>query len=287
MRVALFAFIFLSLLFAKGPIEPIPKILIEDKEKSKIGKILFYDPNLSKDKKISCASCHKKEYGGANNEEKGTGVFGRKTKYNVPSIYNLRFQYVYGWKNKKYDLKRKIEDIMKNPNIMEADFDEIVDYVYSNGFLKKLFLKTYKNINKENVIDALYNYLLTLNTVESKFDRYLLGYGELSSKEKNGFELFKRYGCIACHNGKSLGGHFYFKRGYFLEENDQELIKCPSLRNVEKSAPYFHDGKIKTLKEAVKWMAKAQLGREISDENAQKIVEFLRSLTGKIDDQMD
>lgn len=284
MRVALFTFIFFSLLFAKGPIEPIPKRLIVDKQKAKIGKILFYDPNLSKDKKVSCATCHKKEYGGANNEEKGTGVFGRKTKYNVPSIYNLRFQYVYGWKNKKYDLKKKIEEVMKNPNIMEADFNEIVAYINSNNFLKKIFSKAYKNINKDAVIDALYNYLLTLNTTESKFDRYLLGYEELSSKEKSGFELFKRYGCIACHNGKSLGGHFYFKRGYFLDENNQEFIKCPSLRNVEESAPYFHDGKIKTLEEAIKWMARAQLGRDISDENAQKIAEFLKCLTGKVND---
>jgi len=126
-------------MFAQNPIDPIPKRNGVLTEKERLGKTLFFDPNLSKDKKISCASCHKKKYGGSNGKQKGIGVFGRVTKYNVPSIYNLRYQYVYGWKRKSYSLKKKIEEIMKDPNIMDTDFKGVIFYLENSHFFKKKF----------------------------------------------------------------------------------------------------------------------------------------------------
>jgi len=278
---------FISAIFAQGPIDIIPKDIKIDKDKALLGKFLFFDPNLSKDKIVSCASCHKKEFGGSNGKEKGLGVFGRKTLYNVPSIYNLKYQYIYGWEKKKYSLKSKIEEVMENQNIMDADFKKIVEYIKNNSFLRRKFFDIYKKVDKDSIIDALYNYLLTLNTPDSKFDLYLKGKVKLNKDELKGFELFKKLGCIACHNGKAIGGHLYFKYGYFLKSDKQKYIKCPSLRNIALTSPYFHHGKIKSLKEAVKWMAKAQLGKDITDDDAEKIVKFLKTLTGKLDDKVD
>jgi len=286
-RFSIIILLICSILFGGYPIDPIPEKVEFDKERASLGKALFFDPNLSKDKKVSCNSCHKKEFAGSINKKRGIGVFGRETKYNVPSIYNLRFQHVFGWEKKEYSLKKKIEDVMLDPTIMEADFNEIVRYIKNNSFYKDKFLKLYKKIDKDAVIDALYNYLITLNTPNSKFDRYLLGKESLSNKEKIGYELFKSYGCIACHNGKNVGGHFYFRLGYFLHKKSQKYIKCPSLRNINKTSPYLHDGSIKDLKETVKRMASFQLERIMIDEDAEYIVEFLKTLTGKIDDKKD
>ncbi|WP_281950641.1 cytochrome-c peroxidase [Nitrosophilus kaiyonis] len=285
-KIFLFFILFFSSLYAEYSETPITPIT-ESKynlQKQELGKILFFDPNLSKDKLVSCATCHKKEFGGSNGKAKGIGVFGKVTKYNVPSIYNLSYQYVYGWENRKYSIKKKIEEVMRDKNIMDADFDEIIKYIKSNRYLKRKFLTIYSKIDKKNIIDALYNYVISLTTPNSKFDLYLIGKEKLTKNEAEGYELFKRFGCIACHNGKSVGGHMYYQYGYFLKSKNKKFIKCPSLRNVELTSPYFHDGKLKTLKEAVKWMAKIQLGREITDNQAKLIVDFLKTLTGKLND---
>ncbi len=282
-RVFLYLFFTVSLL-ANGPIEPIDPAKHLNLLKVELGKILFFDPNLSSDSKTSCASCHKKEHGGSNGKRFARGVYDREVALNVPSIYNLKYQYVYGWLKKEYDLKKKIELIMTDPDIMDADFEKIKNYIQKTPFLSKRFSYTYSKVDKESIIDALYNYLLSLTTTGSKFDRYLKGEIELDPEEKRGFELFKRYGCIACHNGRSVGGHLYFKYGYFLEGKEQKYVKCPSLRNVEYTAPYFHTGAVKDLKEAVKWMAKVQLGREISDRDCELIVKFLKTLSGTPND---
>lgn len=273
---------YILILKADSVINPLPHILEQSPQKE-LGRALFFDPNLSRDKKVSCATCHKKEYGGSNGKRYGEGVFGRKTRYNVPSIYNLKYQYIFGWKGNIYSLRKKIEDVMKNPNIFDANFTQILTYLRNNSFYKQKFEKIFGKIDKETLLRALEAYVASLVTPDSKFDRFLLHKASLRKDELEGYRLFKQLGCIACHNGKAIGGQMRFQFGYFHKKK-KKIVKCPSLRNVALSAPYFDDGSVASLFDAVKQMAKYQLGRDIDDETASKIVQFLRTLTGKCDD---
>ncbi len=147
--------------------------------------------------------------------------------------------------------------------------------------------------------DAIAEFEKTLITPNSKFDKYLRGDKNiLNEKELEGLKLFKSNGCVSCHNGINIGGNLYQKLGYFADlsdpnrdlgrfnitknEKDKDYFKVPSLRNVAITAPYFHNGKVKTLKQAVKTMIAYQLGRIANDEEVESIVAFLNTLTGEL-----
>jgi cytochrome c peroxidase len=147
------------------------------------------------------------------------------------------------------------------------------------------------------VFDAIAEFEKALITPNSKFDLYLKGKAKLSKKEKEGFLLFKRYGCITCHNGINLGGNSYQKIGVVIKvykmprgldryevtknPDDKYVYKVPTLRNIALTYPYFHNGSVKTLKEAIKLMGYYNLGIYLRDDEIDKIEAFLKTLTGK------
>jgi cytochrome c peroxidase len=296
-----FVFLFLIELLFSSPIRAVPTRVKYDLQKALLGKRLFFDPRLSKDGKISCASCHNPKYGGADNERFSTGVFGRKdTPMNAPTVYNAVFNCCQFWNGRAKDLKQQAIMAMENPKEMDMSVKEIEKAVNSIPFYKKEFYKVYgkKYITAGMVADAIAEFEKALVTPDSRFDEYLKGNkNALTPEEKRGYFLFKSYGCVTCHNGVNLGGNSFQKLGVFVDKIniprgldrycvthkpwDEYVYKVPTLRNVALTAPYFHDGSVETLKEAVILMAKFNLGIELSDKDANAIVAFLKTLTGK------
>ncbi|WP_281951587.1 cytochrome-c peroxidase [Nitrosophilus kaiyonis] len=297
-KLFLLFFFIISILYSKEPISPIPQNIKYNKDKAILGKYLFFDPILSKDKTISCASCHDFNHGGADPRPVSIGVGGKKGKVNAPTVYNSYFNFRQFWNGRAKDLKDQANGPVHAPNEMAMNQKLIEKRLNSNQFYKKLFKKVYKTdkIKYEMVLDAIAEFEKALITPNSKFDRFLRGEIKLSPLEKRGYLLFKQLGCITCHNGINIGGNSFQKIGAInpypkkpvgdryeitKKEFDRYRYKVPSLRNIVLTAPYFHDGSAKTLEEAVDKMAYHNLGFKLSKEEKEAIVAFLNTLTGE------
>ena len=290
----LFIYIFL---FADNLIVPIPKNASFNKEKAKIGELLFFDTALSKDNTISCASCHKPDEGWADRRKISIGVYGRKGDIQSPTVLNARFNFRQMWNGRFADLKEQINGPVHNPVEMNMSNKAVEKILNSSKMYKKLFKKVYhKNYITYNMAaDTIAEFEKALYTPDCKFDLYLKGKAKLTGKEKKGYFLFKAYGCVICHNGVNVGGNSFEKMGvihhikdcrgdrYEITKNPEDkcVYKVPTLRNIDLTAPYFHNASAKTLTEAVKKMGYYNLGFEVSDEDAKDIVSFLKTLTGK------
>ena len=293
----IFILFFNIILFSKEPITPIPLEIEFDKEKANLGKELFFDPILSKDNTISCHSCHILEQGGDDNLQFSFGVDGKVGNMNSPTVFNSTFNFVQFWDGRAKNLQEQVQGPITNEVEMAHTFEEIIK-ILNNTEYKEKFRKIYKDwVTKNNITDSLAQFQKTLITPNSPFDKYLRGDKNAISKEqKQGYELFKNQGCIACHHGVNVGGNLYAKFGlisklqsdskgrYEVTKNelDKYYFKVPTLRNIELTSPYLHDGRIEELEDVVKFMAHYQLGKSLSEEEVKKIVLFLKSLTGDL-----
>ncbi|RMA97926.1 cytochrome-c peroxidase [Hydrogenothermus marinus] len=285
-------------IYAKEPIKPIPQKIDYNKEKAELGKMLFFDKNLSSDKTISCASCHDPNHGGADPRPVSTGVKGRKGYANAPTVFNSYFNFRQFWNGRAKDLKEQANGPIHNPIEMNMNKEKIEKYLRSNEFYRKMFKKVYgRKPTYEDALDAIVEFEKALITPNSKFDRYLRGEVKLSPLELKGYKLFKTLGCITCHNGINIGGNSFQKMGVIYpyvrkektpdryaityKEEDKMVFKVPSLRNIALTAPYFHDGSAKTLEEALIKMAYHNLGFTLTEEEIKALVAFLKTLTGE------
>ena len=282
---------------ANSLIVPIPEHAPYNKQKAKLGEMLFFDTSLSNDKTISCASCHNPAEGWADKRPVSIGVYGRKGIIQSPTVLNARFNFVQMWNGKFANLKEQINGPIHNPAEMNMSNKLIEKRLNSSKMYKKLFKKIYhKNyITYDMMADAIAEFEKTLYTPDSKFDLYLKGKAKLNKTEQKGYVLFKSYGCVICHNGVNVGGNSFEKIGivhpmknciddrYTLTHNpdDKCVYKVPTLRNISLTAPYFHDASAKTLVEAVEMMGYYNLGIKIPKNDAKYIVSFLKTLTGK------
>ena len=292
--------IFCGISYGVEPIQPIPTGVPYNGKKAKIGKILFHDPSLSKDGTVSCLSCHNIYANcGTDRKEVSTGAFGKKGKANAPTVFNAVFNFRQFWNGRAKDLKEQVFGPISNPVEMGLSPKEVEEKVNKNEIYKKMFKKVYKKdyITLDMIADAIAEYEKTLITPDSKFDLYLKGKVKLTKDEMEGYLLFKRYGCVSCHNGVNVGGNSFQKFGAVIpapwkpdypdryqitkKEEDKNVYKVPSLRNVECTYPYFHSGKIKKLEKAVEIMAYHNLGIKLPSKDIKKIVSFLKTLTGK------
>ena len=288
----------ITAIFAKEPIEPIPKSIKYNKQKAQLGKVLFFDPNLSADGKVSCASCHNPEHGGADPRPVSIGVHGKKGNVNAPTVYNSYFNFRQFWNGRAKDLKEQAKGPLHNPVEMNMNREKIEKYLKNNEYYKEMFKRIYhKEPNYEDILDAIVEFEKALITPNSKFDRYLRGETKLSPLEKKGYKLFKTLSCITCHNGINIGGNSFQKMGvvfpYKREKNTPDrfvithkkedilVFKVPTLRNIALTAPYFHDGSAKTLKDAIKMVAYHNLGFKLSKDEIEALVAFLKTLTGE------
>jgi cytochrome c peroxidase len=288
---------FTTILFST-PIKPIPNELKVDTKKVQLGKKLFFDPVLSKDGTISCATCHDLQNGGDDGLKFSFGIGGQKGNINSPTVYNAVFNFRQFWDGRAKDLKEQVTGPIENPVEMGHSMAGAVEILKKSNTYLKDFNDVYSNgITKDNIADAIAEFEKALITPDSPFDRYLKGDKKaISQKAKEGYQIFESKGCVLCHHGVNVGGNFYNKFGIFKDANstnlgrynitkreeDKYVFKVPSLRNIALTDPYMHDGRINTLRDAVEFMTEHQLGRYMEPGEIDAIVVFLKSLTGEI-----
>jgi len=269
-----------------------------DKNKASLGKKLFFDTILSKDDTISCASCHSLPGNGANTTQYSFGVNGAEGEVNSPTVLNSSFNFVQFWDGRAKGLKEQALGSIQNPVEMAENIPNVLKKLKNSSY-KQEFENIYKNgVTKDNLAEVIAEFEKALFTPNSRFDKYLRGdTGAISEEEKRGYQLFQDLGCISCHNGMSVGGNSYHKIGLFKpykqnklfvgryavtkRDRDKDMVKVPSLRNVELTAPYFHDGGAKDLKDAISAMLKLQIGINPQDKDINDIEVFLKTLTGQ------
>lgn len=279
------------------PIRPVQNVNLALVE---LGKKLYFDPRLSKSGFISCNSCHNLSMGGTDNLKTSIGHNWQQGPINAPTVLNSSMAIAQFWDGRAADLKEQAGGPIANPGEMAFTHTLAVDVLnsipqYVTDF--KQAFGTDTEISIDQVTDAIAEFEKTLVTPNSRFDQFLLGNRDaLTEQEKKGYKLFKGSGCAACHNGPAMGGTSFQKMGivepykatspaeglYAVtgKDADRFKFKVPTLRNVEMTYPYFHDGEAETLTEAVDIMGRLQLGQKYSDEENAAIVAYLKTLTG-------
>jgi cytochrome c peroxidase len=259
---------------------------------------------LSGNRQVSCASCHNLSRAGTDGLRHSPGLNGKMTDVNTPTVLNAALNFRQFWDGRAATLETQVDQVIRNPNEMGANWKDLLRKLSADGSYRASFTAAYKDgITQANVQDAIASFERTLITPNSRFDRYLSGDEDaISAAEKAGYARFKQYGCAACHQGVNVGGNMFQKFGvmgdYFKGrgtvtpadlgrfqvtglEADKHVFKVPSLRNVVKTAPYFHDGSAATLLDAVDIMFRYQLGRVASPEDKASIILFLNTLTAE------
>ena len=265
------------------------------KAKVKLGEKLYMDPRLSRSELISCNTCHNLMEGGDDGVGAATGHMWRHNPHhlNSPTVYNAVFFGSQFWDGRAKDLEAQAQGPTLAHPEMAATKEHIVKVVKSMPEYVTAFKKAYGDnvkITFEKITDTIATFERTLVT-PAPFDAYMNGYKEaLNAKQKEGMKTFIQIGCASCHNGVALGGEMnafnitatykYMNIGDFKGDKNG-MVKVPTLRNITETAPYFHNGMIWNLKDAIKEMGRIQLGTKISDKQAESIEAFLGSLTGK------
>lgn len=282
------------------PIQPILPAKITDPAKVELGKQLFFDPRLSKSGFISCNSCHNLSMGGSDNLPTSIGHNWQEGPINSPTVLNSSMNLAQFWDGRAADLKEQAGGPIANPMEMAFTHTLAVDVLQSIPQYRESFKAVYDadEIDIDHVTDAIAAFEETLVTPHSPFDRWLLGDQEaLTKTELEGYQLFKDVGCVACHYGAAVGGSSFQKMGIVEpyettnpaqgvagltgKDADRFKFKVPTLRNVELTYPYFHDGAYWKLEDVVDVMARLQLGRELSEVEIGKMTAFLKTLTGE------
>jgi cytochrome c peroxidase len=282
------------------PIQPIRPVQDVNLAQVELGKKLFFDPRLSRSGFISCNSCHNLSMGGTDNLKTSIGHSWQQGPINAPTVLNSSLNVAQFWDGRARDLQEQAGGPIENPKEMAFSHTLTVDVLESIPGYVIEFRQVFgaDEITIDEVTGAIAEFEKTLVTPNSHFDRWLLGEPEaLTPDELAGYELFKTSGCVACHNGEAVGGTSFQKMGVvapYQTENpaegrsavtgkdaDRFTFKVPTLRNVELTYPYFHDGEAETLTEAVDIMGRLQLGRTYTPEENARIVAFLKTLTGE------
>lgn len=290
----------------KDTFEPLPAKVFDTtstvaQAQVKLGKRLYFETGLSLGNDISCNSCHMLDKYGVDNEPTSPGHKGQRGDRNSPTVYNAAFHLAQFWDGRAKDLKEQAKGPILNPVEMaipdEATAIKRLTSIdgYTDMF-KAAFPDKKNPMTYDNMAEAIANFEKNLLT-PSRFDEYLKGKQDaLSDDEKEGLRVFMEVGCTSCHNGVGIGGALYQKIGlevpYDTEDKgrsavtknkeDDFFFKVPTLRNVAKTGPYFHDGQVETLREAVLLMGKHQLGVDLKPSEVDALLAFLDSLTGEL-----
>jgi cytochrome c peroxidase len=275
-------------------------------DRVKLGRKLYLDNRLSKNGNQSCNTCHNLDTYGVDNLPTSPGDKGENGERNSPTTLNAALHFVQFWDGRSPHVEDQAGGPIVNPVEMAMPSEEYVvnrlkgieDYQTS---FTKAFPKDDDPITYDNLKIALGAFERTLLT-PSRFDEFMQGNTEaLTTKEIAGLDAFVKTGCTTCHTGALLGGGMYQPFGVYGDywtytksekidegrfvvtgnESDKYVFKVPSLRNIEKTAPYFHDGSIASLEKAILIMAKSQLNKELKAEEVENIAAFLKSLTGE------
>jgi cytochrome c peroxidase len=272
------------------------------KEKIKLGRMLYFDPRLSKNHDVSCNSCHALDRYGVDGEPTSPGHQGQRGDRNSPTVYNAALHVAQFWDGRAPDVEAQAKGPVLNPVEMAMPSEEaVVAVLRSIPGYRPLFAAAFPNgeeaITYDNMAKAIGAFERRLLT-PSTFDAFLAGdKSALTDAQVDGLALFIETGCVTCHMGPGVGGGLYRKLGlvkpYGTEdpgrfavtqnETDRGVFKVPSLRNIKQTGPYLHDGSIGDLGEMIRIMAEHQLGRELTESQVASIRAFLATLTGKVD----
>ena len=285
---------------ANEPIQPLVAPKIKDQALVDLGAKLYFDPRLSYSGFISCNSCHNLSLGGSDNLPVSIGHGWVKDTVNSPTVLNSSLNFVQFWDGRAKNLQDQAAEPIADPLEMANSHTIAVQRIQSIPGYVAEFKKVYgtDKVDLEKITGAIAAFEETLITPNSRFDLWLKGDTKaLTKMEYDGYQLFKSAGCVACHNGINVGGNSFQKFGLVAEykttnpaqgraavsgnDADRFNFKVPTLRNVELTYPYFHDGAADTLTQAVDIMGRLQLGREFTKEENAQIVAFLKTLTGE------
>ncbi len=289
---------------------PIPADNPMSTAKVELGKQLYFDPRLSIDGTVSCNSCHNVMATGTDSRPTSVGINGQRGGRNAPTVWNAAFLSAQFWDGRAATLEDQAKGPPLNPIEMGMPSEQaVVDRLNAIPGYKAQFESIFGKVSYDNMAKAIAAYERTLITPNSPFDRYIKGEkSAMSAQAVAGMKVFEDVGCSACHSGANFAGPklpmgegFYQK--FPLNENkytakydlkadkgryevtkdkgDMNVWRVPTLRNVAVTAPYFHNGSVNTLPEAVRVMGAAQLGVTLKDDQVEKIVAFLEALTGE------
>jgi cytochrome c peroxidase len=290
-------------MFGREPIEALSAPPELDPRLVSLGRKLFNDTRLSADDSVSCASCHDLQHAGVDGKPRSVGIHGQAGSFNAPTVYNSGLNFAQFWDGRARTLEEQVDGPVLNAVEMGSTWDQVTDKLRRDPDYRARFSALFSGgVTPEGVRRALAAFERTLVGTDSPFDQWLAGQSDaLTPQQKTGYELFKSTGCIACHQGRNVGGNMMQRFGVFGDyladrgnvgaadygrfnvtgnEADRFVFRVPSLRYASVSAPYFHDGSADTLTRAVQVMAKYQLGRTLLDEQVTAIVAFLGSLAG-------
>ena len=286
--------------------------------KVELGKMLYFDPRLSSTGTVSCFSCHSVMEGGDDHRPTSIGVHGLKGGRNAPTVWNAAFHSVQFWDGRAATLEDQAKGPIANPVEMGmADAGLAVERIRKITGYAPYYESAFGKgdvITLDNTARAIAAYERTLITPGSAYDRFVKGdKSALSEQQQRGMQAFDKAGCTGCHSGAAFDGPalpvgtgFYMKfplyssspyvAKYRLADDlgrynvtkkdaDRNLWRVPTLRNLVFTAPYMHNGSVKSLDEAVQVMASTQLNRQLSEQEVRDIVAFLESLTGPFPDQ--
>jgi len=280
-----------------------------------LGRKLFFETRVAVDGRTGCVSCHNPTFHGADSLPLSVGVNGQRLPRNAPTVFNTPLLVAQHYGGNRVSVEEQAMKALTSPLAYgNKSFEEAEARMRALGY-QKLFDEAFPNekdaVNAENWATAIGAYERTLLT-PAPFDRYLKGDTRaISADAKAGLDKFISYGCAGCHNGSTVGGQSFQKFGLTEEywkatgsvemqqlkgrdkgkfhdtgkEEDMWVFKVPQLRNVAMTPPYFHDGSVATLNDAVRVMARVQLGRQLNDEDVKQIVAFLGTLTGEVPKQ--
>jgi len=294
---------------AQAVFKPIPAEPLEmannsaNAEKLHLGKMLYFEPRLSKSALISCNTCHNVGMGGADFQETSIGHGWQKGGRNAPTVLNAVFNIAQFWDGRAPDLMAQAKGPVQASVEMSNTPEQVVKTLNSMPEYVALFNQAFPGqkdpVTFDNMAKAIEVFEVTLVTPGAAFDKYLEGEETaLTLTEKEGLKLFMDKGCSGCHGGMNMGGSGYFPfgvverpadkitagdKGRFTftgSSSDQYVFKSPSLRNIALTVPYFHSGRVWNLQEAVNIMGSAQLGISLTPADAEKIETFLRATTG-------
>lgn len=292
-----------SRIFVPGPLQPLPATVDLDARAVELGRRLFHDEALSLRGDTSCATCHDPSAGGIDGRDVARRADGTPGALNVPSVLNCSFNFRQGWTGGARTLDDHVERAMSADDELASDWEHVVATVAGDARYRAAFDDVYGHVDADAIREAIATYGRSLVTPNSRFDLFLLGDADaLTDDERAGYQLFLDAGCVSCHQGTNVGGNMFQRFGkfgnYFEDrgelrevdlgryaqtgrEEDRFRFRVPSLRNVDVTAPYLHDGSIKSLDEVVQLMARYELGTELAEDEVRLLVTFLRCLTGE------
>ena len=288
-----------------APVTPIPRALNLDARKVALGARLFQDRRLSADDSTACVDCHRLDAAGQDSRAVAIGLRAQRGTMYSPTVFNSGFNFRQFWDGRAATLEEQAAGPVHNPIEMGSNWPQVLAKLAQDEALMKEFRVIWgQGPSGERIQEAIAVFERSLTTPDAAFDRYLRGDAQALGEEAlAGWRLFHDLGCSACHQGVNLGGNLYANLGvmgdYFAERGrpvqksdlgrynvtglvtDRHVFKVPTLRNVARTAPYFHDGSIERLDEAVRTMARYQLGLQLADAEVRRLTAFLESLTGR------